>query len=121
MFVPDEVAPSVYEEHVGPALDVSKTLDFAPEYNIAFGHIRPPDEVDMIMVAPRMIGSSLRSLCLEGKGAPCFGDGHQYASGEAWEDCLALASDIGCTRAGASLRVSLKHETWMDLLAEQGS
>ena len=119
MLVPDEVAPSVYEEHVGPALGAGKTLNFASGYNIAFEHIRPPEEVDVIMVAPRMIGSSLRSLYLEGKGAPCFVDAHQDASGEAWEDCLALASAIGCTRAGA-LRVSMEHETWMDLLAEQG-
>ncbi len=119
MLVPDEVAPGVYEEHVEPALGPGKTLNFASGYNIAFGHIRPPEEVDVIMVAPRMIGSALRSLYLEGKGAPCFVDVHQDASGRAWEDCLALARAIGCTRAGA-LRVSMEHETWMDLLAEQG-
>jgi ketol-acid reductoisomerase len=119
MLVPDEVAPVVYEEHVGPALGSGKTLNFASGYNIAFGHISPPEEVDVIMVAPRMIGSVLRSLYLEGKGAPCFVDAHQDASGGAWEDCLALAKAIGCTRAGA-LRVSMEHETWMDLLAEQG-
>jgi ketol-acid reductoisomerase len=119
MLVPDEVAPVVYEEHVGPALGSGKTLNFASGYNIAFGHISPPEEVDVIMVAPRMIGSVLRSLYLEGKGAPCFVDAHQDASGGAWEDCLALAKAIGCTRAGA-LRVSMENETWMDLLAEQG-
>ena len=119
MLVPDEVAPVVYEEHVGPALGSGKTLNFASGYNIAFGHISPPEEIDVIMVAPRMIGSVLRSLYLEGKGAPCFVDAHQDASGGAWEDCLALAKAIGCTRAGA-LRVSMEHETWMDLLAEQG-
>jgi ketol-acid reductoisomerase len=119
MLVPDEVAPVVYEEHVGPALGPGKTLNFASGYNIAFGHISPPEEVDVIMVAPRMIGSVLRSLYLEGKGAPCFVDAHQDASGGAWEDCLTLAKAIGCTRAGA-LRVSMEHETWMDLLAEQG-
>jgi ketol-acid reductoisomerase len=119
MLVPDEVAPVVYEEHVGPALGSGKTLHFASEYNIAFGHISLPEEVDVIMIAPRMIGSVLRSLYLEGKGAPCFVDAHQDASGGAWEDCLALAKAIGCTRAGA-LRVSMEHETWIDLLAEQG-
>jgi ketol-acid reductoisomerase len=119
MLVPDEVAPVVYEEHVGPALGPGKTLNFASGYNIAFGHISPPEEIDVIMVAPRMIGSVLRSLYLEGKGAPCFVDAHQDVSGGAWEDCLALAKAIGCTRAGA-LRVSMEHETWMDLLAEQG-
>lgn len=117
--VPDEVAPAVYEEHVGPVLGPGKTLNFASGYNIAFGHIRPPQEVDVIMVAPRMFGEGVRDLYLEGKGAPCFVDAHQDASGGAWEDSLALAKAIGCTRAGA-LRVSMEHETWMDLLAEQG-
>jgi ketol-acid reductoisomerase len=119
MLVPDEVAPAVYEEHVGPALGSGKTLNFASGYNIAFGHIRPPEEVDVIMVAPRMFGEGLRNLFVAGGGAPCFVDVHQDASGGAWEDCLAIAKAIGCTRAGA-LRVSMEHETWMDLLAEQG-
>jgi ketol-acid reductoisomerase len=119
MLVPDEVAPGVYEEDVGPVLGPGKTLNFASGYNIAFGHIRPPQEVDVIMVAPRMFGQGLWNLFVEGKGAPCFVDVHQDASGSAWDDCLALAKAIGCTRAGA-LRVSMEHETWMDLLAEQG-
>lgn len=120
MLIPDEVAPGVYEEHVEPALGPGKTLDFASGYNITFGHIVPPDSVDVIMVAPRMIGEGVRSLYVEGKGAPCFVDAHTDASGNAWEDCLALTRAIGGTRAGA-LRVSMEHETYMDLLAEQGT
>ena len=119
MLVPDEVAPGVYREHVEPYLGPGKTLNFASGYNIAFAHIRPPEEVDVIMVAPRMIGEALRSLFVEGKGAPCFVDVHQDASGHAWEDCLAVAKAIGCTRAGA-LQVSMEHETYMDLLTELG-
>jgi ketol-acid reductoisomerase len=119
ILVPDEVASVVYEEHVGPALGPGKTLNFPSGYNIAFGHIRPPREVDLTMVAPRMFGEGLRNLFVAGSGAPCFLDAYQDASGEAWEECLALAKAIGCTRAGA-LRVSMEHETWMDLLAEQG-
>lgn len=119
VLVPDEVAPGVYEEHIEPSLGQGKTLNFASGYNIAFGHILPPEEVDVIMVAPRMIGDALRNLYLEGRGAPCFVDAHQDASGGAWEDCLAIARAIGCTRAGA-LRVSMEHETWMDLLTELG-
>ena len=91
MLVPDEVAPSVYEEHVGPVLGPGKMLDFASGYNIAFGHIRPPETVDVVMVAPRMFGEGLRNLFVAGSGAPCFVDAHQNASGEAWEDCLTLA------------------------------
>ncbi|HZC19501.1 MAG TPA: ketol-acid reductoisomerase [Rubrobacteraceae bacterium] len=119
MLVPDEVAPEVYREQVGPFLGPGKTLNFASGYNIAFGHIVPPEEVDVIMVAPRMIGEALRSLFTEGKGAPCFVDAHRDASGNAWEDCLAVARAIGCTRSGA-LQVSMEQETWMDLLTELG-
>ena len=72
MLVPDEVAPAVYEEHVGPALGPGKTLNFASGYNIAFGHIRPPEEVDVIMVAPRMFGEGLRNLFVAGGGEPCL-------------------------------------------------
>jgi ketol-acid reductoisomerase len=120
VLVPDEVAPGVYEEHIEPSMRPGKTLNFASGYNIAFGHIQPPEEVDVIMVAPRMIGEALRNLYLEGKGAPCFVDAHYDASGGAWEDTLAIAKAIGCTRAGA-LRVSMEHETWMDLLTELGA
>jgi ketol-acid reductoisomerase len=100
VLVPDEVAPGVYEEHIEPSMRPGKTLNFASGYNIAFGHIRPPGEVDVTMVAPRMIGEALRNLYLEGKGAPCFVDAHYDASGGAWEDTLAIAKAIGCTRAG---------------------
>ena len=61
VLVPDEVAPGVYEEHVEPALGPGKTL------NIAFAHIRPPEEVDVNMVAPRMFGEGVRALFVEGK------------------------------------------------------
>lgn len=119
MLVPDEVAPEVYRQEIEPYLGPGKTLNFASGYNVAFGHIVPPDGVDVIMVAPRMIGEALRSLYVDGRGAPCFVDVHRDASGNAWDDCLAIARAIGCTRSGA-LQVSMEHETWMDLLAEQG-
>jgi len=119
ILVPDEVAPGVYREHVEPSLGLGKTLSFASGYNVAFGHIVPPEGLDVIMVAPRMIGDALRSLFLAGKGAPCFVDVHRDPSGEAWANALAVAKAIGCIRAGA-LQVSLEHETWMDLLTELG-
>lgn len=68
MLVPGEVAPDVYREHGEPYLAPGKTLNFASGYNIAFGHIRPPAEVDVIMVALRMIGEALRSLLVEDRG-----------------------------------------------------
>ncbi len=120
LLIPDEVAPGVYREEIEPSLGPGKTLNFASGYNVAFGHIVAPEGVDVVMVAPRMIGDSVRGLYLKGAGAPCFVDAHRDASGHAWDDCLALAKAIGCTRGGA-LRVTMEEETYMDLLAEQGT
>ena len=120
LLIPDEVAPAVYEKEIEPSLGSGKTLNFASGYNIAFRHIVPPETVDVVMVAPRMIGDGVRTLFEKGSGAPCFVHAHQDASGDAWDDCLALAKAIGGTRAGA-LRVTMEEETYMDLLAEQGT
>ncbi|MGF1470631.1 MAG: ketol-acid reductoisomerase [Rubrobacteraceae bacterium] len=119
MLLPDEVAPAVYRDEVEPALSSGKTLNFSSGYNITFGHIVPPESADVVMVAPRMVGDAFRRLYESGKGAPCFVDVNQDSSGEAWEDCLALAKALGCTRAGA-LAVTFEQETHMDLMAEQG-
>lgn len=119
LLLPDEIAPGVYEGEVQPALGAGKTLNFASGYNVAFGHIVPPPDTDVTLVAPRMVGDPLRRLYLSGEGAPCFVDVGQDASGNAWADCLALAKAIGCTKAGA-LPVTFEQETHMDLIAEQG-
>lgn len=119
LLLPDEIAPEVYEAEVEPALGIGKTLNFASGYNVTFGHIDPPEGTDVTMVAPRMVGDPLRRLYEAGKGAPCFVDVWRDASGEAWQDCLALAKAVGCTRAGA-LPVTFQQETQMDLIAEQG-
>lgn len=119
ILLPDEVAPSVYESEIEPSLSSGKTLNFSSGYNITFGHIVPPESTDVVMIAPRMVGDAFRRLYEAGKGAPCFVDVNQDASGEAWEDCLALAKALGCTRAGA-LAVTFEQETHMDLMAEQG-
>ena len=94
-------------------------MNFSSGYNITFGHIVPPENTDVVMIAPRMVGDPFRRLYEAGKGAPCFVDVNQDASGEAWGDCLALAKALGCTRAGA-LAVTFEQETYMDLMAEQG-
>lgn len=119
LLLPDEIAPRVYEAEVKPGLGPGKTLNFASGYNITYGHIDPPQDVDVTMVAPRMVGDPLRRRYESGRGAPCFVDVWRDASGEAWQDCLALAKAVGCTRAGA-LPVTFRQETHMDLLAEQG-
>lgn len=119
ILLPDEIAPSVYKNEIEPALSSGKTLNFSSGYNITFGHIVPPESANVVMIAPRMVGDAFRRLYEAGKGAPCFVDVNQDASGEAWEDCLALAKALGCTRAGA-LAVTFEQETHMDLMAEQG-
>src|ERR1051326_7497072 len=92
--VPDEVQPEVYERSVGPNLDDGDVLCFAHGYNIAFGHIRPRSEVDVVMVAPRMIGAGVRDKFVSGDGFPSLVGVHQDATGRAHGRMLAIARAI---------------------------
>jgi len=118
MLIPDEIMPGIYEDHVKSGLRPGMALNFASGYNITFRHIVPPADVDVIMVAPRMIGDGVRNLFLEKKGYPAYVAIEQDASGKARAIALALAKSMGATRIG-SMEVSFKDETMMDLLAEQ--
>jgi len=118
VLLPDEVAPDIYREEIEPALEKGNTLNFASGYNITFGEIEPPDHVDVILVAPRMIGAVVRELYERGKGAPAFLAVEQDYSGKAKEIALALSKGIGATRAGV-IEVTFDMETKMDLLTEQ--
>jgi ketol-acid reductoisomerase len=113
LLIPDEVQQRAYREHILPHLRPGKALDFAHGYNVHYGFIAPPAEVDVIMVAPRMIGVSVRSMYLAGKGVPAFVAVQQDGSGEAWPKTLALARAIGSTRAGA-IESSFAEETELD-------
>jgi ketol-acid reductoisomerase len=94
-------------------------LDFAHGYNIHFGLIVPPPDVDVIMVAPRMIGAEVRESFVDGRGAPAFIAVAQDATGHALETALAWARGIGATRAGA-FKTTFAQETELDLFQEQG-
>jgi len=118
MLIPDEVQPLVYDEHIAPAMKPGKVLDFAHGYNIRFGRIEPPDDVDVVMVAPRMIGVRVREAFLEGGGAAAFVAVWQDSSGNARATALALARGIGATRPGV-LETTFEHETDLDLFMEQ--
>jgi ketol-acid reductoisomerase len=107
--------PGVYEEYIAPHLSPGMVLNFASGYNITFRQIVPPEDVDVIMVAPRMIGDGVRNLFLEKKGYPAFIAVEQNASGSAKEIALALAKAMGAT----STEVTMRDETMLDLLAEQ--
>ena len=116
--VPDEVQPEVYGRDVAPGLRDGDVLCFAHGYNVAFGHVAPPKGVDVVMVAPRMIGRGVRDRFLAGAGFPSFVGVHQDASGKAHERMLAIAKGIGSTRAGC-LEMSFLDEATLDLFTEQ--
>ncbi|WP_117594276.1 ketol-acid reductoisomerase [Haloprofundus halophilus] len=119
LLVPDEVAPAVYEEHIEPNLESGDVLNFASGYNVTYEYISPPDDVDVVMVAPRMVGAMVRELYVDGRGAPAFLAVEQDASGEALDVALAVAHGIGATRSGV-IEGDFETETKLDLLTEQG-
>lgn len=119
LLIPDEVQRQVYEEVISKKLRPGQTLDFAHGYNIHFRLIVPPPDVDVIMVAPRMIGRMVRESFAAGQGAPAFVAVGQDATGHALETALAWARGIGATRAGV-LKTTFAQETELDLFQEQG-
>jgi ketol-acid reductoisomerase len=119
LLIPDEVQGQVYEEVVHAKLRSGQTLNFAHGYNIHYGLIVPPKEVDVIMVAPRMIGTVVREAYVQGGGAPAFVAVAKDASGHAFQTALAFAKGIGATRA-AALKTTFAQETELDLFHEQG-
>ncbi|MGH7820787.1 MAG: NAD(P)-binding domain-containing protein, partial [Candidatus Binatia bacterium] len=119
LLIPDEVQAEVYGKSIAPHLSARKVLCFAHGYNIAFGHIVPPKTIDVVMVAPRMIGVGVRDTFVSGRGFPSFVGVHQDASGKAKQLMLAIARGIGSTRAGC-LEMSFLDEATLDLFSEQG-
>jgi ketol-acid reductoisomerase len=120
LLIPDEVQTRVYGESVAPALRRGSTLLFAHGYNIHFRRIVPPEDVDVILVAPRMIGVHVRTSFVQGRGAPAYIAVDQDASGSARATALAWAKGIGATRAGV-LETTFAQETELDLFAEQAT
>ncbi len=118
MLVPDQVGAQVYRESVGPNLSAGKTLMFAHGFNIRFGQIIPPKEVDVSMVAPKAPGHRMREVFTQGQGVPALVAVHQNASGKAKENALAYAKGIGSTRAGV-IETTFTEETETDLFGEQ--
>ena len=140
--LPDESASEVYAAEIGPVLRskcalepphptlspvggegsqdarLGPTLGFVHGFNIRFGFIQPPGDVDVVMVAPKGPGSLLRSLYVEGKGLPALMAIHQDASGSARRTALAWADAIGSTRAGV-VESTFACETETDLFGEQ--
>jgi ketol-acid reductoisomerase len=116
--LPDESAAEVYERHLASILRPGQTLGFVHGFNIRFGLIRPPSQVDVIMIAPKGPGTLLRSLFLQGKGLPALLAVEQDATGQARQTALAWAAAIGATRA-AVIETTFAQETETDLFGEQ--
>ena len=118
ILLPDEKQADVYKNQIAPNLSAGKTLAFAHGFNIHFNQIVPPSDVDVVMIAPKGPGHTVRSEYIEGKGVPCLVAVHQNASGKALENALAYAAGIGGSRAGV-LETTFRQETETDLFGEQ--
>jgi len=118
LLAPDTAQPAIYKESIAPNLLAGKTLMFAHGFNIRYGTITPPDDVDVSMVAPKAPGHRVREIYTEGGGTPCLLAVYQDASGQAKENALAYAYGIGGTRAGV-LETTFAEETETDLFGEQ--
>ncbi|MHA2602465.1 MAG: ketol-acid reductoisomerase [Candidatus Thorarchaeota archaeon SMTZ1-83] len=120
LLIPDEVQPRVFSERISPALTPDKVLCFASGYNITFGMIKPPDNVDIVLVAPRMIGVGVRQAYIEGRGFYAFIAVHNDQSGKAKQVALAIAKGIGATKpGGVVLELTFRQEAELDLFNEQ--
>ncbi|MDP3179578.1 MAG: ketol-acid reductoisomerase, partial [Spirochaetaceae bacterium] len=124
ILVNDEKQAKLYAESIAPGLkagprpQAGKTLAFAHGFNIHFKQIQPPADVNVVMIAPKGPGHTVRSQYLEGKGVPDLVAVHQDASGDAKKLALAYAAGIGGARAGI-LETTFKEETETDLFGEQ--
>ncbi len=118
ILINDEKQAALYKESIEPHLTEGKTLAFAHGFNIHFGCIKPPKNVNVIMIAPKGPGHTVRSEYQAGKGVPCLIAVEQDATGDAWDIGLAYALGIGGARAGV-LETTFRTETETDLFGEQ--
>ena len=118
MLLPDELQADIYKEVVAPHLTTGKCLAFAHGFNIHYKQIIPPADVDVIMIAPKAPGHTVRRTYVEGKGIPDLVCVHQNATGKAMDIALAYAAGIGGGRAGI-LESTFRVETETDLFGEQ--
>lgn len=118
LLIPDEVQPEVFAEQMAPGLQAGDTLVVASGYNVTFGLLPLPAGIDVVMVAPRMIGAAVRARYERRAGYPCFVSAEQDSSGHALQTALAVARGIGATAAGA-VASSAREEAALDLFSEQ--
>ena len=118
ILTPDETQAVTYEADIAPHLKAGDTLAFAHGFNIHFGYIEPPAEVDVVMIAPKGPGHMVRRVFTEGAGVPCLICVNQDASGQAKDVALSYAWGIGGACAGV-IETTFKNETETDLFGEQ--
>jgi ketol-acid reductoisomerase len=118
ILLPDEIQGRVYKEEIEPYLNGGKVLMFSHGFNIHFNQIKPPANVDVVMVAPKSPGHLVRRMYEQGNGVPCLVAVYQDYSGRAKDLALAYAKGIGGTRAGV-FETTFKEETETDLFGEQ--
>jgi ketol-acid reductoisomerase len=118
ILVPDHIQGDLYASDIAPNLAKGKTLMFAHGFNIHFGFIKPPADVDVSMIAPKAPGHRVREVFVEGSGVPALVAIQQDASGKALENALAYAAALGCLRAGV-IETTFREETESDLFGEQ--
>lgn len=118
ILINDELQAKMYKESIEPNLEPGNMLMFAHGFNIHFGQIVPPADVDVTMIAPKGPGHTVRSEYQDGKGVPCLVAVHQDATGKALDMVLAYALAIGGARAGV-LETTFRTETETDLFGEQ--
>jgi ketol-acid reductoisomerase len=118
MLAPDHLQREIYAQSIKQSLTRGKTLMFAHGFNIHYGQITPPPNIDVAMIAPKCPGHMLRQLYTESIGPPAIIAIHQDASGKAKPTALAYAKGIGCSRAGV-IETTFTEETETDLFGEQ--
>jgi ketol-acid reductoisomerase len=118
ILLPDEIQEKVYNKEIHPYLKANKALVFSHGFNIHFGQIKPPSNIDTYLIAPKAPGHTVRREFINGSGVPGLIAIHNDASGKAKKLALAHAKGIGCTKVGV-LETSFKEETETDLFGEQ--
>jgi len=116
--IADELQSQVYQEEIEPNLRAGQTLGFCHGFNIHFKYITPPENIDIIMIAPKGPGFLVRETFTQGEGVPCLVAVYQDATGQALPTALAWGRGIGGARAGI-LETTFKEETETDLFGEQ--
>jgi ketol-acid reductoisomerase len=118
VLVPDHIQADLYTNELAPHMKKGKTLMFAHGFNIHFGFIQPPADIDVTMIAPKAPGHRVRELFVDGSGVPALVAIHQDASGQALQNALAYALGLGTLKAGV-IETTFKEETETDLFGEQ--